>query len=131
MLNEPQPRLASTKGRQGLARDQRLRRPRLFRETYDQGRRWVGSTMVLWVRCGEGASLRLGVVTSRKVGCAVERNLARRRLREAYRRLRPRLSGACDVVLIGRRAIVHGDQHRVEAELQRLAMRAGLLEGER
>ena len=60
--------------------------------------------MVFWRRRGAGAALRLGVVASRKVGGAVQRARAKRRLRSAYRLNRHRFRGDCDVVLIARAA---------------------------
>lgn len=113
---------------QGLSRHQRLTRPSLFRETYAQGRRWFGKYMVLWLREGEGASLRLGVVTSKKVGNAVHRARGRRLLREAYRRNRWRFGGDYDVVLIARRALVTAAWDDIVRELLSLALRAGLME---
>jgi len=84
--------------------------------------------MVFWLRTGEDASLRLGVVTSKKVSNrAVDRNRARRRLREAFRNLRDELHGEADVVLIGRRNILGATQSEVDAEMRRLAAKAGLL----
>lgn len=88
--------------------------------------------MVLWLHSGEGAALRLGVVTSKKVHLrANRRNFARRRLREAYRNLRPWFSGDFDVVLIGRRAILSADWTEVLAELLELAHKAGLISSEK
>ena len=115
--------------RQGLSRRQRLVRRAQFAECYRQGRKWVGTYMVLWLREGEDASLRLGVVSSRKVGGAVQRNRARRRLREAYRRQRQHFQGPFDVVLVARRPIGEARAAEVEEELTRLAMRAGLVPG--
>jgi len=84
--------------------------------------------MVLWLREGEGASLRLGVVTSKKVSNrAVDRNLGRRRLREAFRANRDRLHGEVDIVIIARRNVLDASQAEVEDELLRLADKAGLL----
>ncbi len=113
-----------------LGRDRRLTRSGLFKETYDQGRRWVGRCMVLWIRSGEGASLRLGVVTSRKVGNAVQRARARRLLREAYRRNRYRFSGEHDVVLVARAGILQAPWMDLVAELLELARRAGLVKSD-
>jgi ribonuclease P protein component len=115
-----------TRPDQRLRRSQRLTHSRAFREAYDQGRRWVGRTMVLWLREGDGASLRLGVVASRKVGGAVQRARARRRLREAYRRQRNALAGSYDVVLVARRSILHAPWSEVTGELERLTRKAGL-----
>lgn len=114
----------------GLSRPQRLVRRTHFQECFLQGRKWVGRLMVLWLREGEDASLRLGVISSRKVGGAVRRNRARRRLREAYRCNRFRFEGRYDVVLVARRPVADAGASETEAELLRLARRAGLLSGE-
>lgn len=112
---------------QRLGRRRRLTRPALFAETYDQGRRWVGRYMVLWLRQGEGAALRLGVVSGRKVGNAVLRVRARRRLREIYRRQRARLSGAADVILVARAGLPAARWDDVVWDFEQLAERSGLL----
>ncbi len=109
-----------------LRREQRLTRPGLFRETFEQGQSHVGRYMVLWVRTAPDASLRLGVVTSRKVGGAVQRNRARRRLRTVWRLNRKTFAGTVDVVLVGRRALVRAPFAAVNEEFVRLARRAGL-----
>jgi len=83
--------------------------------------------MVLWLRQGEGATLRLGVVASRKVGGAVARARARRLLREAFRRNRRRLRGAADVVLVARAGLLTAAPAAITGELLQLAGRAGLL----
>jgi len=114
-----------------LSAKQRMVRSALFAETFSQNRKWVGRYMVLWRRSGEGASLRLGVITSKKVHLrANRRNLARRRLREAYRHLRPYLSGNFDLLLIGRRAILSANWKEVLREMMKLAQRAGLIDTE-
>lgn len=87
--------------------------------------------MVLWLRTGEGAALRLGVITSKKVHLrANKRNHARRRLREAYRNLRPFFSGDFDVILVGRRSILNAAWSDILAELVKLTQKAGLLSDE-
>ena len=114
-----------------LSKKQRLTQSALFAETFAQNRKWVGRYMVLWLRSGEGASLRLGVVTSKKVHLrANRRNLARRRLREAYRNLRPYFSGDFDVILIGRRNILGAEWKEVVRELLKLAQKAGIISEE-
>ena len=114
-----------------LSKQQRLVRSALFSETFDQNRKWVGRFMVLWLRSGDDASLRLGVVTSRKVHLrAHKRNRARRRLREAYRNLRPYFTGSFDVILVGRRAILTADWSDLLNELLNLADKAGILSRE-
>ena len=111
-----------------LGRKQRLQRPGQFEEAYAQDRRWHGRLMVLFLRSGPDASLRLGVVASKKVGNAPERARAKRRLREAFRRNRARFGGTTDdVVLVARRSILDAPWAEVIADLLKLAAQAGLL----
>ncbi len=114
-----------------LSAKHRLVQSSLFTETFAQKKRWVGRYMVLWRRSGENASLRLGVITSKKISLrANQRNRARRHLREAYRNLRPYFSGEFDVLLIGRRNILGADWKDILREMLKLAQRAKLISDE-
>lgn len=113
--------------RKNLPRCMRLIPPALFEEAYSQNTRWVGAYMVLFLRRGEGANWRLGVVTGRKVGQAVDRVKARRRLREAYRQHRHLFIGPYDVVLIARRTIVDCPWDALVKDMLGIAERAGIL----
>jgi len=115
---------------EGLSRKQRVTQTSMFREAYAQGQKSVGRYMVLWLRKGEGASLRLGVVASRKVGNAVCRARAKRRIRECYRRCRSDFVGDYDVIIIARRAILTAPWVEVMQDLKSLAARAGLVPSE-
>ena len=105
---------------QSLPRAARLRKSREFQEAFDQEQVAVGRFMVARLRTAADANLRLGIISSRKVGPAVDRNRARRRLREAWRRIRCQLRPSHDVLLIARRPIVTASAVEVEAELLRL-----------
>ena len=109
-----------------LRQAQRLRSTAEFEETYAQGRSNAGRCMVLWLRRGEGAALRLGVVASKKIGNAVQRNRAKRRLREAWRINRHYLAGNCDVVLVARRNILTAAWPDIVDELAWLTRKVGL-----
>jgi ribonuclease P protein component len=111
-----------------LSKKQRIVKASLFREAFAQRRSYVGRYMVFWLRKGDGASLRLGVVTSKKVSKrAVDRNRARRVLRAIYREHRDEFNGDVDVVIIGRRNILDAAHSDVESEMLRLARKAKLL----
>lgn len=111
---------------QGLGKQQRLVRSRLFDEAYAQGRKYVGRHFLLWLRAGEGASLRVGVVTSRKVGNAVARNRARRRLRALWRQHRSAFHGSFDVVLVSRATLPGAPWEELREDFMRLTRKAGL-----
>lgn len=106
-----------------LGRKQRLRHDRLFREAYDQASPRRGRYMVLFLRDAPDASARLGVVASKKVGNAIARARAKRRLREVFRLHRQWLPSGfrSDVVLVARRSILEAPWRRVVADYEALA----------
>lgn len=111
----------------GLSRRQRVASPVQFREAYDQGRCYRGRLVTMWLRTGPAAAFRLGVVTGRRVGEAVDRTRARRLIREAYRLNRSNFCGVFDVILSARSTICSARMQDVEAELLVLARKAGIL----
>lgn len=112
----------------GLAGHQRISSASVFEEAFSQKKCFVGKFLVMWLRYGDDANLRLGVVASKKTfRRAVDRNRARRLMREAYRLNRYRLAGSNDVVFVGRRKILDASLSEVETEILNLATKAGIL----
>jgi ribonuclease P protein component len=79
----------------------------------------------------ECAGIRVGIVTSRRVGNAVERNTVRRRLREIVRLQIPALRPGCWLVLIARKSAVAATFAALREEWLRLAARASILTSEK
>ena len=73
-----------------------------FRRLYSRGKSAVGPAMVLYCRKNRLGASRLGLTASTKLGRAVVRNRARRRLREVYRLSLPRLRPGYDLVIVAR-----------------------------
>ena len=110
-----------------LRQHQRLVSSADFAETYAQGQSCAARTLVMWLRHGPGASLRLGVVASRVIGNAVCRARAKRRLREAWRLNRSAFRGDLDVILVARRSILTASWQEVNSDLLKLARKAGMI----
>jgi ribonuclease P protein component len=92
-----------------FGKDRRLLSQKDFSRVYKRGKRQYASclTLVYTVailnqsdRSKNCERSRLGLSVSRKVGCAVVRNLIKRRLREIYRLNQHNLSEGTDLVLI-------------------------------
>jgi ribonuclease P protein component len=67
-----------------------------------EGRRFGGKRVVVLLAPGSGDA---AVVANRRVGGAVDRNRARRILREAWRQVSPQVTGDFDAVLVAREGI--------------------------
>jgi ribonuclease P protein component len=98
-------------GRKSEASVTRLKRRREFLAVAATGRRWVTPAFVLQVgpraTAGRDAEIGLGFTASRRVGNAVARNRARRRLAEAARKVLPGAGvPGYDYVLVARPVVL-------------------------
>jgi ribonuclease P protein component len=80
----------------------RLRRPSEFAAVYALRCSAAAGPIVVYACPRPTGSPRLGLSVSRRVGTAVVRGHWKRRLREAFRRVRARLPTAIDIVIVVR-----------------------------
>ncbi len=109
-----------------MNRRRALRRPD-FRRVLGSSPGLKGDLVILYVSTSESPS-RAGFVTGRKLGGAVQRNRARRLLREAWRAVAPRIRGTHDVVVVARPSIEGAKAQAVKSDLETLLMRARVLD---
>jgi len=106
----------------------RLSRAGEFARLRREGTSFHGKLIVLSVLKAEPEhASRVGIITSRRVGGAVQRNLVRRRLREIIRALRPQMDRGWHIVMVARHAAAAAEFARLSAEIHALARRAALL----
>ena len=110
----------------GLPRAYRLKGPR-FRAAFDAGTTRAGRYVVMWIRRTDAMPGQVGfVATKRMFARAVDRNRARRLMREAYRLTRPSLIEPVDIVLLARRPILNARLPEVAAALRDMCRQARL-----
>jgi ribonuclease P protein component len=92
-------------------------RSRDVRHVLDLGTPRHGGRVVLFLTPGRG---RFAVVAGRRVGGAVQRNRARRILREAWRQVASQVPPEQDAVLVARAAIAGASTKDLVAEMTEL-----------
>lgn len=97
--------------------DARLRHRREFKALDSGGRRLSGRFFTLIGKPNGGPQDRLGIVASRRVGNAIARNRAKRRLRELFRRRNPQdQERHLDVVAIAKADMVDAPFQTIQAD---------------
>ena len=103
-----------------------LKKNHEFRRLYRKGASAVAGSMVLYCRKNRLGHNRLGITVSVKLGNAVKRNRARRRLREVYRLASPRLSQGWDTIVVARGRTLTASWKELNDTFRRLARKLGL-----
>ena len=106
-----------------------------FRRTYQKGVSAVSPVMVLYCRKNRLGRNRLGLVSSKKLGHAVVRNRARRRLRELFRRRlrevyrleKPQLKTGYDIILVARSRTATAPWPELQKQFRRLCRKVDLM----
>ena len=107
-----------------MAHAARLRRRDDLAAVRAEGRAVRRGAFTARVRRTDLAALRLAVTAPRTVGRAVQRNRARRRVREAFRRATP-AAGSADVLVMVRREALATDFGTLERDARSTLAEAG------
>ena len=102
-----------------------------FRRMYQKGASAVAGSMVVYCRRNRLGHNRLGVTVSAKLGHAVVRNRARRRLREVFRLNQGRLRQGWDMILVARGRTLTASWKELNDTFLRLCRKLDLLEAKK
>jgi len=105
----------------------RLTRSTDFKRVRRTGKSYAHPLVVLVTQASESPRVRVGVTAGRSVGGAVQRNRAKRLLREAMRPLLPDLLPGWDLVLIARSALISTSLQETRRVLASLLRRAQII----
>ena len=105
-----------------------IKSDREFRRIYGKGRSAVTPFLVVYLRPNRLGHNRLGVTVSTKLGGAVVRNRARRRLREVYRLAQPRMKQGYDMILVARGPTAQVSYRKLTAAFDKVCEKLQILE---
>lgn len=110
-----------------MQRKFRLTRSTDFKRVRRTGKSYAHPFVVLVTQASEAHRVRVGVTAGRSVGGAVQRNRAKRILREAMRPLLPDLLPGWDLVLIARPALISASLQEIRQVLTSSLRRAQII----
>lgn len=105
----------------------RLTRPADFDRVRQNGQSFGTPLFVALVASNEHSQVRVGVAAGKRVGGAVQRNRAKRLLREGIRPLYPSIAPGWDILLLARPPILEVKSTQVTAHLAQTLRRLKLL----
>jgi ribonuclease P protein component len=97
----------------------------VFRRVYEEGRKIQFRYFTAFVLTKQTDGSRIGITTTRKMGNSVERNRARRLIREAFRRNKWLVPQGVDIVINAKRSLVEAAYRDFESEFVAFLERAG------
>jgi ribonuclease P protein component len=107
----------------GFNRAERIRRRVEYQAVYDRGTKVHGRYLTLFTLPNKTPIGRLGIAATRRFGGAVERNRAKRLIREVFRR--NKLAPGFDVVVVPKRELLDASLSALENEF-RVTLERGL-----
>jgi ribonuclease P protein component len=102
------------KGDARFRRDERIRRRTEFQQVYEHGARIHGRFSTIFALPNQQARGRLGIAATKKLGGAVQRNRAKRLIREIFRH--NKIAAGFDVVVVPRRELLETSLTDLEAD---------------
>jgi ribonuclease P protein component len=97
---------------------ERIRRRAEYQQVYERGVRFHSRYSTVFILANQGGIGRLGIAATRKLGGAVQRNRAKRLIREVFRR--NKIAAGFDVVVIPKRDLLDASLSTIEADYRTL-----------
>ena len=109
---------------QEFPKTDRILKRDLFRRVYEQGRKVQFRYFTAFILAKQDNGARIGITATRKIGNAVQRNRARRLVREAFRKNKWLAPNGVDIVINVKRPLVEARYCDLEVEFITFLQRA-------
>ena len=109
---------------QEFPKTDRILKRDLFRRVYEQGRKVQFRYFTAFILAKQDNGARIGITATRKIGNAVQRNRARRLIREAFRKNKWLAPNGVDIVINVKRPLVEAHYRELEVEFITFLQRA-------
>jgi ribonuclease P protein component len=106
-------------------RTDRILKRDVFRRVYEEGSKIQFKYFTAFVLAKPAGTARIGITATRKFGNSVERNRARRLVREAFRKNKWLVPHGVDIVINVKRSLVEAGYRDFEGEFITFLQRAG------
>ena len=110
-----------------MKKSSRLTRSEDISRVRHEGRSFAHAAIVLGVSPNQLDKNRIAIIAGRSVGGAVQRNLAKRRMRSAFQSFQEQLHQGYDLVIIARKPILIFEYQSLLNAVKSLLERAGLM----
>ena len=96
-----------------------------FKRVYEEGRKIQARHFTAFVLPNSGGQARIGITATRKMGNSVERNRARRLVREVFRKNKWLVTHGVDIVINVKRSLAKASYRDLEGDFVTFLERAG------
>lgn len=102
-----------------------------FLRVYGRGKSYVDPCIVVYILNNRQNDVRIGITTGKKLGCAVNRNRARRLIMAAWRNCYSEIIDKNkDIIFVARTRILKCTSYDVERALRRIFIKHGLIKND-
>ena len=110
-----------------LKREYRLKKKYQFNYVYRVGKSAHGKFFALVYTPSKNKNVKIGISVSKKVGNAVQRNRARRLLRESISQFFTKLQPNFNIIIVAKQSIIGKKQQEIATDLEYVLQRTELL----
>ena len=111
-----------------MEKKHKINKNRDYNRVYSKGRSKACFELVTYVLKNRMKVTRMGITTSKKIGNAVNRNRARRIIREAYRQVKDNVKIGYDIIFVARKKTCEIKMNVVKEKMKYHLEKLGIIE---